>query len=191
MPPRVGPRYPPPTGRFRKKVPAQARQARPRPYMPNVHRHDHREPATQMLTVHSAPTDRTQRTLRTWLSRYPISRNPVPALQVSLTFPISAICARKLPCRAGPRNENPVHHWCSSRPFAFLRGSKGFVSGDFQARSIPDGPADMPLLWNHERLSQMSTGPTPPTPTARPSPPPTVHTADRRPLWPPDRGIDG
>ena len=33
-------------------VPARARQARLRPYMPNVHRDDHREPATEMLTVH-------------------------------------------------------------------------------------------------------------------------------------------
>lgn len=37
-------------------VPAQARQARQLPYMPNVHRDDHREPATEMLTVHPAMT---------------------------------------------------------------------------------------------------------------------------------------
>ena len=51
-------------------VPAQASQARPLPYMPNVHRHDHREPATQMLTVHSPWADRTQYTHRTWLGSY-------------------------------------------------------------------------------------------------------------------------
>ena len=28
--------------------------------MPNDHRHDHREPATEMLTVHSPRADRTQ-----------------------------------------------------------------------------------------------------------------------------------
>ena len=28
--------------------------------MPNVHRDDHREPATEMLTVHSPQADRTQ-----------------------------------------------------------------------------------------------------------------------------------
>ncbi|MDE0077512.1 MAG: hypothetical protein OXO50_08335, partial [Caldilineaceae bacterium] len=41
-------------------VPARARQARPLPYMPNVHRDDHREPATEMLTEHSPQADRTQ-----------------------------------------------------------------------------------------------------------------------------------
>ena len=45
-------------------VPARARQARPLPYMPNLHRHDHREPATEMLTVHSPR----QTVHRTWLS---------------------------------------------------------------------------------------------------------------------------
>ena len=39
-------------------VPAQARQARQLPYIPNVHRHDHREPAIEILTVHSPQTDR-------------------------------------------------------------------------------------------------------------------------------------
>ena len=34
-------------------VPARARQARPLPYLPNVHGDDHREPASEMLTVHS------------------------------------------------------------------------------------------------------------------------------------------
>ncbi|MDE0080167.1 MAG: hypothetical protein OXO50_21795, partial [Caldilineaceae bacterium] len=41
-------------------VPARASQARPLPNMPNVHRHDHREPATEILTVHSPQADRTQ-----------------------------------------------------------------------------------------------------------------------------------
>ena len=41
-------------------VPPPARQARPLPYLPNVHRHDHREPATETLTVHSPHADRTQ-----------------------------------------------------------------------------------------------------------------------------------
>ncbi|MDE0199650.1 MAG: hypothetical protein OXK78_15710, partial [Caldilineaceae bacterium] len=35
-----------------KYVPTLARQARQLPYMPNDHRYDHREPATEMLTVH-------------------------------------------------------------------------------------------------------------------------------------------
>ncbi len=51
-------------------VPAQARQARQLPYMPNVHRDDHRQPATEILTVYSLQTDRTQCTHRTWLSSY-------------------------------------------------------------------------------------------------------------------------
>ena len=55
-------------------VPAQARQARQLPYVPNVHRFDHREPATEILTVHSAQTDRKQYTHRTWLSSYHCSR---------------------------------------------------------------------------------------------------------------------
>ena len=52
-------------------VPARARQAKPLPYMPNVHRYDHREPPTDMLAVHSPQTDRKQYTHRTWLSSYP------------------------------------------------------------------------------------------------------------------------
>ena len=52
-------------------VPAQASQARQLPYMPNVHRDDHREPATEMLTVLSPQADRTQNTHRTWLGSYP------------------------------------------------------------------------------------------------------------------------
>ena len=43
-------------------VPAPAGQARQRPYLPNVYRYDHREPATEILTVHSPQTDRTQYT---------------------------------------------------------------------------------------------------------------------------------
>ena len=124
--------------------------------MPSVHRYDHRGPATKILTVHSLQAVRTQYAHRIWLGSCPISRNPVPALQVSLTSPISAICGRQLPCRAGPRNENPVHLWCSSCPFAFLHGLNRFVSNNLQARSIPDGPADMPILRNHERPFQMS-----------------------------------
>ncbi|MCZ0940158.1 MAG: hypothetical protein OXJ55_16060, partial [Caldilineaceae bacterium] len=41
-------------------LPAQTRQARQLPYMPSVHRYDLREPAIDILTVHSAQTDRTQ-----------------------------------------------------------------------------------------------------------------------------------
>jgi len=37
-------------------VPAQARQL---PNIPSVHRYDHQEPATEILTVHSAQADRT------------------------------------------------------------------------------------------------------------------------------------
>ena len=51
-------------------VPVQARQAKQRPYMPNVHRYDHRESATETLTVQSAQTDRTQYIHRTWLGSY-------------------------------------------------------------------------------------------------------------------------
>ena len=47
-------------------VPAQPRQARPLPYMPNVHRDDHREPATEMQTVHSSQADRTQNMLSSY-----------------------------------------------------------------------------------------------------------------------------
>ncbi len=53
-----------------KYVPAQARQARQLPSIPKVHRYDHREPATEILTVRSAQTDRTQNSHTTWLSRY-------------------------------------------------------------------------------------------------------------------------
>ena len=60
LPSRVGPRYPPRLLAGSGYVPAQARQARPLQYTPNVHRDDHREPATEMLTVHSPQADRTQ-----------------------------------------------------------------------------------------------------------------------------------
>ena len=54
-------------------VPAQARQARQLPYIPNDHRYDHRKPATEILTAHSAWTDRTQYTHRKWLSSHQAS----------------------------------------------------------------------------------------------------------------------
>jgi len=38
--------------------------------MPKVHRYDQREHATEVPTVHSAQTNRTQYTHRTWLSSY-------------------------------------------------------------------------------------------------------------------------
>ena len=64
LPTRVGPRYPRLLADS-ENVPARARQARPLPYAPNIHRDEHREPATEMLTVHSPRTDRTQCTRRT------------------------------------------------------------------------------------------------------------------------------
>ena len=54
-------------------VPAQARQARQLPYIPNVHRDDHRQPATELPTVHSAQAVRTQYTHRTWPGSYQFS----------------------------------------------------------------------------------------------------------------------
>ena len=41
--------------------------------MPYVHFYDHRQPATEIQTVHSARTDRTQYTHRSWLSSYLLS----------------------------------------------------------------------------------------------------------------------
>ena len=63
----VVPRRPglPPQPRFLARteyVPAQARQARQLPHMPSVHRYDHRKAATEILTVYSLQTDRTQHT---------------------------------------------------------------------------------------------------------------------------------
>jgi len=45
-----------------KYVPAQASLL---PSMPNVHRYDHRQPATEILTIHFPQTDRTQYTQNT------------------------------------------------------------------------------------------------------------------------------
>ena len=107
---RVGPALPPANRHIPKMCQARASQARPLPFMPNVHRHDHREPATQILTVHFPQADRTQYTHRTWLSSY------LSFMNDHISFLIE-----KLPCplvrilRATARRPRPQPHPRRSR----------------------------------------------------------------------------
>ncbi len=66
------------------------------------------------------------------------------------------------------RKENSIRLWCSprpprtkrcsSRPFALLRGSIGFVYFNIQARNIPNRPAGFQFLLTSEQPSQNVNG---------------------------------